>query len=235
MNKIFMTTILISIVTLAGSAMALPGLEISIGPYIGSYNPSLKTFNEQVLLYDHQTAMGSSVLFGGQFKIGLPMGLGGGIDLGYWNNSKDWTDDAGDLNSYELKLMPLDVFVQYSMPIVPAVLKAKAGASMGNVWANFDASQIRTNVWTHYWNTEGSTNTFGFLGGLEFTALPKFNLSAEIGYKIGEIDELTIKESHEPDNVNDILQYYDHDKDQLLPLPLELNGINFKIVATYVF
>jgi hypothetical protein len=234
MKKICIMSMIITAVAF-GIAAALPGLEISVGPYIGTYNPSLKTLDEQVLLYDHQTVMGSAAIFGGQFKLGLPMGLGGGIDLGYWSNSKEWTDDAGDLNSYKVKLMPLDVFVQYSMPIVPAVLKGKAGASAGNVWASFDASQVRPNVWNHYWNTEGSANTFGIFGGLELVALPKFNFSAEVGYKMGEIEKLTIKECHEPGEINDVLEYYDHDKDQVLPLPLELNGTSFKIVATYVF
>jgi len=234
MKKTCILTTILTIINF-GIALALPGLEISVGPYVGIYNPSMKTLNEQVLLFDHQTSLGSAAVFGGQFKLGLPMGLGGGIDLGYWSNGKDWTDDAGDLNSYQVKLMPLDVFVQYSLPIVPGVLKGKAGASVGNVWASFDASQVRPTVWNHYWNTEGSASTFGLLGGLELTALPKFNFSAEIGYKMGEVDELTIKECHEPGEINDIMQYYDHDKDQVLPLPLELSGISFKIAATYVF
>lgn len=217
------------------SATALPGLEIAIGPYVGLYNPSLKTINEQVFLWDHQTGMSSALIYGGQVKIGLPMGIGGGLDMGYWTNSKEWVDDQTDQNSYKIKLMPLDVFVQYSMPIVPMVLKAKVGASAGNVWAYFDVSEVRPNVWNHYWKAEGSTSTFDVFGGLDLVALPKFNVSAEIGYRMGKVDQLIIKECHEPDDINDVLQYYDHDREQQLPLPLELSGVNAKLIVTYVF
>jgi hypothetical protein len=220
---------------MAANALALPGLEISAGGYLGSYKPSLKTLNEKVLLYDHQTGFGSSMQFGGQLRLGLPLGLGGGIDLGYWNQQKEWTDDQLDRNSIELKLIPLDFFVQYAMPIVPLVLKGKVGATAGTVQASLDISETRVSQWDHYWNSEGSTSTFGLFGGLDLVALPKVNISAEVGYKMGEVDRLTIKASHEPDNVNDILEYYDHDKDQILPLPLELNGVTTKIVVTYVF
>lgn len=225
-----------AIILLSLNAHALPGLEISIGPYVGLYGPSLKTINEQVLLWDHQTAFGSAAIFGGQIKLGLPMGLGGGVDLGYWSNSKEWTEDnLIDQHAYKVKLMPLDFFVQYSMPIVPMVLKAKAGASVGNVWASLDVSEVRPNVWNHYWNSEGSAATFGIFGGLDLVALPKFNISAEIGYRMGEVDHLIVKECHEPDHVNDVYEYYDHAKDQQLPLPLELSGMNAKLIVTYVF
>jgi len=217
-------------------AHALPGLEIGVGPYVGLYSPALTTINEQVLLYDHQTAFGSAAIFGGQLKLGLPMGLGGGVDLGYWSNSKEWTEDnLTDQHAYKVKLMPVDFFVQYSMPIVPMVLKGKAGVSVGNVWAGLDASEVRINQWNHYWNSEGSAATFGIFGGLDLVALPMFNISAEIGYRMGKVDHLIIKECHEPDRVNDVYEYYDHAKDQDLPLPLELSGVNAKIVATYVF
>jgi len=233
MKKLFLTVTILSVLIL--NALALPGLEIAIGPYVGLYNPSLKTANEQILLYDHQTAFGSAMLFGGQFKLGLPMGIGGGVDFGYWSNSKEWTDDIGDINSYKIKLMPLDVFMQYSMPIIPMVLKAKAGGSAGNVWASLDVSEVRPSTWNHYWNSEGSASTFGVFGGLDLVILPKVNISAEIGYKMGKVDDLTIKECHEPDYINDIYVYYDHDKDQQLPLSLELNGVNAKLIVTYVF
>ncbi|HBZ86226.1 MAG: hypothetical protein A2509_11780 [Candidatus Edwardsbacteria bacterium RIFOXYD12_FULL_50_11] len=224
-----------AIILLSLSANALPGLEIGVGPYVGLYSPALTTINEQVLLYDHQTAFGSAAIFGGQVKLGLPLGLGGGVDLGYWSSSKEWAEDNLDQHAYKVKLMPVDVFVQYAMPLVPMVLKAKAGVSVGNIWAGLDASQVRPNQWNHYWNSEGSAATFGIFGGLDLVALPKFNISAEIGYKMGEVDHLIIKESHEPDNVNDVLEYYDHDKDQVLPLPLEISGITAKLIATYVF
>ena len=225
-----------AIILLSFNAFALPGLEIGVGPYVGLYNPALTTINEQVLLWDHQTAFGSAAIFGGQVKLGLPMGLGGGVDLGYWSNSKEWTEDnLIDQHAYKIKLMPVDFFVQYSMPIVPMVLKGKAGVSVGNVWAGLDVSEVRPNVWNHYWNSEGSAATFGIFGGLDLLALPVFNISAEIGYRMGEVDQLTVKESHEPDNVNDILEYYNHDRDQVLPLPLEISGVNAKLIATYVF
>ncbi len=220
---------------LAANALALPGLEISAGGFLGSYKPSLKTLNEKVLLYDHQTGIGSALQFGGRLMLGLPLGLGGGIDLGYWSQTKEWNDDQLDQNTVKVKLMPLDFFVQYSMPIVPMVLKGKAGASVGNVQANLDISETRINQWSHYWNSEGSTSTFGLFGGLDLVVLPKINISTEVGYRMGEVDRLTIKSSHDPDHVNDILEYYDHDKDQVLPLPMELNGISTKLIITYVF
>ena len=233
MKKLLLTASILSLLVL--NALALPGLEIAIGPYVGLYNPSLKTINEQVLLYDHQTVFGSAAIFGGQLKLGLPMGLGGGVDLGYWSNSKEWTEDnLIDQDAYKVNLMPLDVFVQYSMPIVPMILKTKIGISIGNTWANFERNQIETTQ-IHYWKAEGSTNTFGLFGGLDLVALPKFNISAEIGYKMGKVDNLTITECHNPDRINEIYEYYDHDKNQQLPLPLELNGLNAKLIATYVF
>ncbi len=231
-----LSLMVLAIVLLSLNAFALPGLEIGVGPYVGLYNPALTTVNEQVLLWDHQTAFGSAAIFGGQLKLGLPMGLGGGVDLGYWSNSKEWTEDnLIDQHAYKIKLMPVDVFIQYSMPLIPMVLKAKAGASVGNVSAGLDVSENRINQWNHYWNSEGSAVIFGVFGGLDLVALPKFNISAEIGYKMGKVDHLIIKECHEPDNVNDVYEYYDHTKDQQLPLPLELSGVNAKIVATYVF
>ncbi len=54
----------------------------------------LKTINEQVLLYG--TTKRASVrppYSADRLKLGLPMGLGGGVDLGYWSNSKEWTED----------------------------------------------------------------------------------------------------------------------------------------------
>ena len=220
---------------LAANAMALPGLEFSAGGFAGIYKPSLKTLNDKVLLYDHQTGMGSALQYGGRIMVGLPLGLGGGVDLGYWSQTKEWNDDQLDQHSIKARLKPLDFFVQYSIPIVPAVLKGKAGVSAGNVWADLDISETRTGQWSHYFNSEGSAATFGLFGGLDLVALPKFNLSAEVGYKMGGVDRLTIKASHEPDDVGDILEYYDHDKEQVLPLPMELNGVTAKLVLTYIF
>lgn len=220
---------------LAAKALALPGLEISAGGFLGSYKPSLKTLNEKVLLYDHQTGIGSAMQFGGRLMVGLPLGLAGGIDLGYWSQTKEWDDNQLDQHSVKVKLMPLDFFVQYSMPIVPMVLKGKAGASVGNVQASLDISETRLNQWNHYWNSEGSTSTFGLFGGLDLVVLPKLNISAQAGYRMGEVDRLIIKSSHDADHVNDILEYYDHDKEQVLPLPMELNGISTKLVLTYIF
>ncbi|MBU1356683.1 MAG: hypothetical protein KJ620_08960 [Candidatus Edwardsbacteria bacterium] len=234
MKKILLIGSILSLLIL--NAHALPGLEIAVGPYVGLYNPALTTINEQVLLWDHQTAFGSAAIVGGQIKLGLPMGLGGGVDLGYWSNSKEWIEDnLIDQHAYKVKLMPVDFFVQYSMPIVPMVLKGKAGVSVGNVWAGTEVSEVRPNVWNHYWNSEGSAATFGILGGLDLVALPMFNISAEIGYRMGKVDHLIIKECHEPDHVNDVYEYYDHAKDQDLPLPLELSGVSAKLIATYVF
>ena len=194
MKKFLLTASILSLLVL--NALALPGLEIAIGPYVGLYNPSLKTLDEQVFLWNHQTGMGSALIYGGQIKIGLPMGIGGGLDMGYWKNTKEWTDitTAGTtVNNYKISLMPLDVFAQYSMPIVPMVLKAKLGASVGNIWAKYDRNQTLINQWVHYWKAEGSTSTFGVYGGLDLVALPKFNVSAEIGYKMGKVDQLLLR------------------------------------------
>lgn len=233
MKKGLLTAAILSLSAL--NAFALPGLEIAVGPYVGLYSPSLTTINDKVLIYDHQTALGSAAIFGGQIKLGLPMGLGGGVDLGYWSNSKEWTEDDLDQHAYKVKLMPVDVFVQYSMSIAPKVLKGKAGVSVGNVWAGLNASEVRPNQWNHYWNSEGSTSTYGIFVGLDLVVLPMFNISAEAGYKMGKVEQLTIKECHEPEHINDVYEYYDHDKDQNLPLPLELNGMTAKLIVTYVF
>ena len=234
MKKLLLTAAILLLSAL--NALALPGLEIAVGPYVGLYSPSLTTINDKVLIYDHQTALGSAAIFGGQIKLGLPMRLGGGVDLGYWSNSKEWTEDnQTEQHAYKIKLMPLNIFVQYAMPIVPAVMKAKAGVSVGNVWANLDVSETQINLWNHYWNSEGSTSTYGIFGGLDLVVLPMFNISAEAGYKMGKVEQLIIKGCHEPEHINDVYEYYDHDKDQNLPLPLELNGVTAKLIVTYVF
>lgn len=227
--------VLVISLSTASMVMALPGFDISVGPYVGAYKPSLKTVNEQVLLYDHQTAYGYSAIYGIQAKVGLPMGLGGGIEFGSWSNKKEWTDDQADIHAYKVKLMPVDVFAQYSMPLVPMVLKGKAGASVGKVWADFDVSQTRPDQWNHYWNSEGSAASFGIFTGLDLVALPKVNIGFDVGYKFCEVEKLTIVECHEEGSINDVLEYYNHDLDQVIPLPLELSGVSSRLVVSYVF
>jgi hypothetical protein len=52
---------------------------------------------------------------------------------------------------------------------------------------------------------------------------------------MGKVEQLTVKESHDPDEIGRIQQYYDHARSQILPLPLELNGLYARLVARYHF
>lgn len=243
-----MFSLLVCFVALAASLPALSGLDLSAGPYLGIFNPSLKTFNDQVLLYEPRPALGSAAEYGLQVKGGIPLvGLGGGVNFGRWSNGDKWSALAGPGNRYTLAtdysitFYPLEAFADYSLPFVPMVLKGRIGGSLGMSWATFKYDELWTIATTgadtihHYATAKGSTPYLGLNAGLDLVSIPKVTIGCDIGYRMGKVEQLTVKESHDPDEIGRIQQYYDHARSQILPLPLELNGLYARLVARYHF
>lgn len=243
-----MFSLLAVLATLASALPAMSGLDLSVGPYLGIFNPSLKTFNDQVLLYEHRPALGSAAEYGIQVKGGIPLvGLGAGVNFGRWSNGDKWSALAGpgdlytDAHDYKITIYPLEVFADYSLPIVPMVLKGRAGGSLGMAWTSLDVNYRRVVNATgaeesHYSATaKGSTPCLGLNAGLDLVSIPKVTIGCDLGYRMGKVEQLEIRESSEPAHVGTILQYYDHTRDQQLPLPLELNGLYARLVARYHF
>jgi len=248
MAKKFSTALLALILFSPLLAAAVPGLSLSLGPYLGSYKPSLKTFNNQVLLYEPRPAWGSAAEYGLQAKAGLPLvGLGAGINLGHWSHSDQWSTTAGPggiytlTNKYQIILYPLEAFADYSLPIIPMILKGRAGGALGIAWATFKSDSRRVVTTTgvedqhNYFTARGSTSYFGLNLGLDLVAIPKFTIGADLGYRLGEIEQLEVKESNNPSDIGTLVQYYDHIRSQVLPLPLELNGLYVRLMARYHF
>lgn len=240
---------LLVLAAVAQGALALPVIDVSVGPYIGIYKPSLRILNDQVLVWDHHPEIGSAAAYGVEVKAELPMGLGGGIGLGYWSNASSWREDnssPGNPNIEDFKIdvsaPMLDVNACYRVPLVPGVLKARAGVAMTMAWGRlqytYDFLHLSggTQVTDHFGEiAKGSGTTFGLLAGLDLVTIPKVTIGLEAGYRAGKIDKLTVKESTDPDHVGTVYQYYDHGTNQLLTLPVELSGMHVKLSARYHF
>ncbi len=226
---------------------AVPGLDLSVGPYLGVFKPSLETFNDQVLLYVPRPALGSAMEYGLQAKAGLPLiGVGVGLNLGRWANGDEWSESAlggtaTDAMEYKISLIPLEAFADYSLPIVPMVLKGRAGGAIGMIWASFKEDWRRTDNASgaeldHYNATaRGSTPYLGLNAGLDLVSIPKFTIGCDLGYRMGKIEQLKVKESNDPVEIGTILEYNNHTTGQEIPLPLELNGLYGRLVARYHF
>lgn len=226
---------------------AVPGLDLSVGPYLGVFKPSLETFNDQILLYVPRPALGSAMEYGLQAKAGLPLiGVGFGLNLGRWANGDEWTAPAlgataTDAMEYKISFIPLEAFADYSLPIVPMVLKGRAGGAIGMTWASFKTDWRRTDNASgaelgHYSATaRGSTPYLGLNAGLDLVSIPKVTVGCDFGYRIGKVEQLKVKESSVPADVGTIYEYYNHTTDQVIPLPLELNGLYARLVARYHF
>ncbi|GEM_PF-2158118 len=239
---------IISFLMLLSSALAaIPGLDFSAGPYLGAFSPSLETLNDQVLLYVPRAALGSSTEFGLQAKAGFPLvGVGAGINLGRWSNGDDWTEPAlgataTDAIEYKIAFTPLEAFADYSLPIVPMMLKGRAGAAIGMAWATFKRNEVTTDNASgvevqHYSATaKGSTPYLGLNAGLDLVSIPKFTIGCDLGYRMGKIEQLKVKESSDPADVGTIYEYYNHATGQVIPLPLELDGLWARFVVRYHF
>lgn len=233
---------------LASSVLsAVPGLSLSVGPYLGVYKPSLETFNDQVLLYVPRPALGSAMEYGLQAKAGLPLiGAGVGLNLGRWANGDEWTalalgGTATDATEYKISLIPLEAFADYSLPIVPMVLKGRVGGALGMAWASFKTDWRRTDNSSgaelgHYSATaKGSTPYLGLNAGLDLVSIPKVTIGCDFGYRMGKVEQLKIKQSSDPADIGTILEYHNHTTGQDIPLPLELNGLYARLVARYHF
>lgn len=227
---------------------AVPGLSLSLGPYLGFYQPSLETFNNQVLLYEPRPAWGTAAEFGLQAKAGLPlMGVGAGINFGRWSNDDQWSTVAGPggiytlTSKYRITLYPVEAFADYSLPIIPMVLKGRAGAALGLAWGSMEGDfrwvVTATGVEDrhHYFTAKGSTPYLGLNAGLDLVSIPKITIGCDLGLRLGEIEQLEVKKCHDPAQVGTILEYHNHVTGQDIPLPLELNGFYFRLLARYHF
>lgn len=235
------------LILVSSALSAVPGLDLSVGPYLGVFKPSLETFNDQVLLYVPRPALGSAMEYGLQAKAGLPLvGVGAGINLGHWSNGDEWTEPAlgataTDAIEYKIAFTPLEAFADYSLPIVPMVLKGRVGGAIGMAWASFKTDWRRTDNSSgaelgHYSATaKGSTPYLGFNAGLDLVSIPKVTVGCDFGYRMGKVEQLKVKESSEPADVGTIYEYYNHTTGQVIPLPLELNGLYARLVARYHF
>lgn len=236
------------LILVSSALSAVPGLDLSVGPYLGVFKPSLETFNDQILLYVPRPAWGSAVEFGLQVKTGLPLvGIGAGINIGRWTNDDQWVSQAGFgglytvSHDYGITLYPIEAFADYSLPIVPMVLKGRAGGALGMAWASFKYDELSTVTATgvedyhSYATAKGSTPYLGINAGLDLVSIPKFTVGCDLGYRMGKIEQLKVKEADDPVEIGTILEYHNHTTGQVIPLPLELNGLYGRLVARYHF
>jgi hypothetical protein len=188
------------------------------------------------------------VEFGLQAKTGLPLiGIGAGLNLGRWANDDEWTSTAGPggiytlTSKYKIVLYPVEAFADYSLPLVPMVLKGRAGGSLGLAWGTMEGDFLWVVTSTGaeaghaYFTAKGSTPYLGLNAGLDLVSIPKFTVGCDLGYRMGKVEQLKIKESSDPADVGTIYEYYNHTTGQHIPLPLEINGLYARLVARYHF
>lgn len=240
--------LVLCLLVIAPTLSAMAGFDLSLGPYLGVFKPSLETFNDQVLLYEPRPAWGSATEFGLQVKTGLPLvGIGAGLNIGRWANDDQWTATAGPggiytlTGKYKIVLYPFDAFADYSLPIVPMVLKGRVGGSLGIAWGTMEGDFLWVVTATGaeadhtYFTAKGSTPYLGVNAGLDLVSIPKVTIGCDFGYRMGKIEQLKIKKADDPTEIGTILEYHNHTTGQDIPLPLELNGLYARLVARYHF
>ncbi|MEW6685421.1 MAG: hypothetical protein AB1393_04360 [Candidatus Edwardsbacteria bacterium] len=211
----------------------VPGLDFSLGGYFGTYGPSLKILNEQVLTPDF-SEIGANATFGGQSRLGLPIGLSFYTRVGYWK-SETKRNVTNGTESYTISLTPLTLGIDYKVPLVPLVLKGYGGVGLNEIFGGLKKEKQVIGDYEMQKAT-GSATCFLMRLGLELVSLPEISLGIEGDYTFGKISSLTIKEDNKDlSEIGKILEYRNRYTGQSLPLPLELSGPSLRFSLYYHF
>ena len=234
-----MVALILTLPALAG-AFKLP--KITLGPYVGAYLMDCTTINNQVLCIDGAPSLGTAPIFGTELKIFLPKNNFIEVNLGYSPQKTvagdpSWPWDTVK-TSGELTVVPLALTLGHDFQLMPK-LWGSAGLTAGYTWATvaIDTQAVYYSKPRYNSHTvgRGGTPFLGLIVGITLNLPHNIDASVNLGYHYGNIKQLTIKESNDPERIGSILSYYDESLNNEKPLPIEISNPIFYYVIKYGF
>ncbi|MBI4726105.1 hypothetical protein HY768_02580 [candidate division TA06 bacterium] len=230
--------------------------KLSIGPSIGVYAPSLRTWytawqaldNNNVHPYNRPIALQCA----GNLQWGISKNFGIGINIGYWEISEYFYGNGGLDSStydtynhqyeYKLDILPVEIAPYYSICKFK-FLKAKIGPTIGCAWASlrYDDRTWISEIYPtedilqsdYYWKSTGSAVTFGLQSDLDITIWKRLSLSFNCGYKAGKIDNMVVNQSSDLTQTEKPLVLEKMATGAKTPISLELNGMTIALILKY--
>ncbi len=240
MRKLFGLVALVLALPVMAGAFTLP--KMANGAYVGAYLMDCTTINNQVLCIDGDPSLGTAPIFGTELKMFLPKDYFFEINLGYSfqktvAGDPSWPWDTVK-TSGELTIVPLALTLGHDFQLM-SKLWASAGLTSGYTWATVAIDTQAVYYGKPRYNSHtvgrGGNSFLGLIAGITLNLPRNIDVSVNLGYRYGNIKQLTVKESNDPERIGSILSYYDYSLNNEKPIPIEISNPIFYYVIKYGF